>query len=133
MVAIRSAHRGGGSTGCRRITPSPKAVGFPRRLPWRRPRSTPAQRHADVARHSAREIDDLNLELVAAGAQVFFPEVVQLLRQSGQRLFPARLRLVDRPSAIGADLVGETADENLGQAIAGRPLDDDRGALHPLL
>src|SRR5215467_9749947 len=103
MVAIRSAHRGGGSTGCRRITPSPKAVGFPRRLPWRRPRSTPAQRHADVARHSAREIDDLNLELVAAGAQVFsqksyssFGSPVSVFSQPGSAWLIARPRSVHR-------------------------------------
>src|SRR5215469_6952854 len=95
--------------------------------------SAPPQRHADVARSSPGEIDNLEADLVPARLKMLFPKVVKFLRQAGERLFPAGLALIDGASAIGAQLVGEASDLDFGQAIVGSALDDCRGASHALL
>src|ERR1700722_5092256 len=96
-------------------------------------RSTPAQGHPDVSRHPARKIDDLNPQFVPAVAEVPCPQVVNLFRHAGESLFPARLLLIDRTSAIGAEHIGKAEDLNFGQAVARRALDDRYGALNSLL
>src|SRR5262249_32468352 len=89
--------------------------------------SPPAQCHAHVAGHSAGEVDDLNTHLVAAVPQVRAPEFEQLLGQSGERVLPPRLHLVDRAPAVGAELIGKPYDFHFGAAVAGGALDDGRG------
>src|SRR5712691_7755063 len=80
--------------------------------------SAPLQRHADIARHPARKIDDLNLQLVSAGPKVFGPQLMDLLGHAGERAFPARLLLIDGAALVGAQLVRKTIDLHLGPAIA---------------
>jgi hypothetical protein len=46
----------------------------------RKPASAPAQGHPDVSRHSARKINDLNPQLVAAIAEMPLPEGIDLLQ-----------------------------------------------------
>ena len=60
--------------------------------------SVPAESNADVSRHPARKVDDLVPELVTFRTQMVVPEVINLLWESRQRLFPARLRLIDGAS-----------------------------------
>src|SRR5580704_11256821 len=95
--------------------------------------SAPTQGHADVPGHSVREINDLNLELIAAFAKVSVPKVVDLLWHSGQGVFPTRLPLVDGTSLVGAERIREPIDLDLGQAVGGCALDDPHGAANSLL
>src|SRR5450755_1817158 len=91
-------------------------------------RSAPAQRHADVARYPAGEVDDLHLEPVSARTQVSVPERVELLRLPGQRFLPPDLGLIDRPAAIRAKLIGKAQHEDFGLAVPHRAVDDRGGA-----
>ncbi len=44
--------------------------------------SSPAQCHADVARHAARPVDDLDPQLVSARTEMLVPELINLLRHA---------------------------------------------------
>src|SRR5580700_3447885 len=95
--------------------------------------SLPAQGHADVSRHAARKVDDLEPQFVAARLEVRLPEFIELLGQPGQRALPAGFLLIDGAAVIGAKLIGKAEDEYLGQAVIGGALDDRRRALHSFL
>src|SRR5262245_4791080 len=85
---------------------------------------TPLQCHRDVTRHAAGKIDDFDPKLVSAGVEVLRPKLIDLLRHSGQRVFPARLLLIDGAALVRAQLVGKTVNLHLNLAVAHRPLDD---------
>src|SRR6516225_3905728 len=57
------------------------------------------------------------------------PELIDLLGNSGQRLFPTSLPLVDGAAAISAKYVREPVNLHLVQAVSYRPLDNGRGEL----
>jgi len=95
--------------------------------------SAPFQRVSDVARHAAREVDDLNADLVSDRAQVPIPEGIHLLRQPGQGVLPARLHHIDRAAVVRAQRVGKAEDLHPGQAVLDRALDDFGRALERLL
>src|SRR5689334_9161166 len=84
----------------------------------------PADGDPDVARYSAREIDDLIGNAVAARLQIVGPELEYLLRDSGQRILPAGLHLVDGSAPVGAKHVGKPIDLDLTQSVPHRALDD---------
>src|SRR6478735_9495592 len=94
--------------------------------------SAPLQRHSHISRHSAGKINDFDLQLVSALTEVLGPELIDLLRHAGQRVFPARFLLIDGAPAVGAELVREAMDLHLGAAVAHRALDDLDGALNRL-
>src|SRR5262245_7647439 len=96
-------------------------------------RSTPLQGHGHVSRHAAGKIDDLDPELVSALAKVLRPELIDFLGHARQRVFPARLLLIDGTTFVSAELVRKTVNLHLGQAVADRPLDDLDGASNSLL
>src|SRR3974390_2053947 len=79
--------------------------------------SRPAQGRAYIARHSTGKIESVNFEPVSEWTEVFFPEGVHFLGLPGQRLLPAGLRLIDRASAIRAEIVREAGDEDLRPAV----------------
>src|SRR5689334_25059732 len=87
-------------------------------------RSAPFERHSDITRHAAREVDDLDLQPVPARTQMLCPELVELLRKSRQSGFPAGLRLVDGAAAVGTERVRKADDLNLGEPVVDRALDD---------
>src|SRR5262245_57829483 len=95
--------------------------------------SAPLQRHGDVARHAAGKIDDLDPQLVSTLAEVFRPELIDLLRHASQRVFPARLLLVDGAPLVRAQLVREAVHLHLGPAVADGALDDLDRALNCFL
>src|SRR5437763_4834702 len=86
--------------------------------------SSPAQRHADIPRHTPRKIDDLYSQLVTARTKILVPELIDLLRHAGQRLLPAGLLLIDGPPLVRAQLVREAVDLHFRKAIVHRTLDD---------
>src|SRR5713101_6908098 len=86
--------------------------------------SSPAQRHADIARHSPRKIDDLYPKLVAARTKILVPELIDLLRHAGERLLPPGLLLIDGTAFIRAHLVWKAMDLHFGEMIVHRALDD---------
>jgi hypothetical protein len=96
-------------------------------------RSATIKRYADVAPHSAGEVDDLVSHLVTTRLEVLLPELVELFRQAGQRRFPISFLLVDGAAAVGEERARKTPDHDFGQSVVDRPLDDRRRALHPLL
>ena len=53
-------------------------------------RSTPFQDHTNIARHSIGKVYDLDFQLVSEWTKLPVPEVVQFLRKTRQRCFPAR-------------------------------------------
>src|SRR5262245_63759028 len=77
-------------------------------------RSTPLQGHRHVSRHAAGKIDDLDPQLVSALTEVLRPELIDLPGYPGQRVFPARLLLIDGAALVGAQLVRKTANLHLG-------------------
>src|SRR3954454_10860332 len=95
--------------------------------------SAPLQGHAHVARHAAGKVEDLDPQLVAALTEILRPQLMDFLRNAGQRGLPARLLLVDGAPVIGAQLVRKAADLHLGPTIADRPFDDLDRAPNPLL
>jgi len=95
--------------------------------------SAPAQSRAYIARHSAGEIEHLHFEPVSAWTQVFFPEGVEFLGLPGQRLLPAGLSLIDRASAIRAELMREAGHEHFRLAARHGALDHRGGAFHVLV
>src|SRR5262249_50961315 len=95
---------------------------------WQRPvgvlrRSSPLQRHADVSRSSAGEVDDLDPQLVSTIAEIFCPKLIDFFRHAGERVFPPRLLLIDSAPLVGADHVREPIHLNLGLAVGNSPLD----------
>src|SRR5262245_8641791 len=94
--------------------------------------SAPLERHRDVAWHPAGEIDDFDPKLVSAGTEVLRPKLMDLLWHAGQRVFPARLLLIDGAPLIRAQLVGKAVHLYLSLAVGHRALDDLDGALNGL-
>src|SRR6266508_4198278 len=90
---------------------------------------TPLQCHPDVSRHPAGKVDDFDLELVSAGTEVLRPKLIDLLWHAAERVFPARLLLIDGAPVVRAQLVREAVHLYLGPAVAHRALDDLDGAL----
>src|SRR5262249_12930608 len=97
-----------------------------------RRRSAPLERHRDVAWHPAGEIDDFDPKLVSAGPEVLRPELIDLFRHSGRRVFPARLLLIDGAPLVRAQCVRKPVHLYLCLAIGYRALDDLDGALNAL-
>jgi hypothetical protein len=87
----------------------------------------PAQRDADVAGNATRKIDDLISDAVAAWLQVVHPQLVDLLRDSGQGFLPACFHLVDGAAPVGAKGIWKPVDLDLGQAVPHRTLNDGGG------
>src|SRR5262249_10906838 len=94
-------------------------------------RSAPLQRHAHIAWHSPREVNDLESQFVSTRLQMLFPKSKQLERKPRERLFPTRLLLVDGAAAVREKLVWKTTNLNLGPAVVHRALDDSGSALDP--
>src|SRR5262249_13820755 len=86
--------------------------------------SAPLERHRDVAWHPAGEIDNFDPQLVSAGAEILRPKLIDLLGHAGQRVFPARLLLIDGAPLVRAQLVREPVHLHLGLAVGHRALDD---------
>src|ERR1700726_2225152 len=76
-----------------------------------------------------REIDDLVADAIAPRFQVVGPELKYFLWNSRQRVFPARLLLIDGAAPVGAQRVGEPIHLHFRQSVSHRPLDDGRGEL----
>src|SRR5215510_2364625 len=96
--------------------------------------SAPLQRDTDVPGHATGEVDHLVPHLVAARLQLPFPEIVHLLGQAGQRLFPAGLQVVvDRTPVVGAHHIGKANDLDLGEAVLDGALDDGGNPFERLL
>src|SRR6185295_10938018 len=85
-----------------------------------RARSAPDQRHAEVAGHAVRPLGDLTLQAIPALLEMLLPEMMQLLRQPGERVLPARLHLVESPPLVRAKPIGKTAYFDFGEAVADR-------------
>src|SRR6266511_254522 len=83
---------------------------------------TPLQCHCDVSRHPAGKVYDFDLELVSAGTEVLRPKLIDLLWHAGERVFPARLLLIDGAPLIRAQLIGEAMDLALGLPAPPLPL-----------
>ena len=73
---------------------------------------------------TAGKIHDLYFQLVAARPKVFLPQLINFIRRTVERLFPAGLLLLDGASPIRAQLVGKAKDLNLGQPTLCCALDD---------
>src|SRR5262245_61845160 len=86
--------------------------------------SAPAHGHANVTRQTVGEVHDLYFQLVTTQPEILVPELIDFFRRAGERVFPARLVLIDRAPLVRAYLVGKPNDLNLGQPILDRPLDD---------
>ena len=93
-------------------------------------RSDPAQGYADITPQTAGPLDDLESDLVSEWTQLPVPEAVYFGRYAGKRLFPAGFSLADRPSAVGAELIGEAVNLHFGKTVRDCALHDCRGALH---
>ena len=65
-------------------------------------------------------------DLVAARAQVLVPELVHVLRDPGEGVFPARFRLIDRAAPVSAEFMGKAKDFHFYLAILDRPFDNRR-------
>src|ERR1700730_15670108 len=89
----------------------------------------PAYDNADVAGNAARKVDDLIADAVAARPQIVDPELVDFIRHSRQRLFPARFHLIDGTAPIGAQRIRKPVDLNFGQAVPHGTLNDVGGKL----
>src|SRR5262249_41321595 len=86
--------------------------------------SSPLQRHADISGQPSGIIDDFDSQLVSARTEVLRPQLIDLLWQAGQRVFPTRLLLNDGAALVGAQLVRKAVHLYLGTAVAHRALDD---------
>src|SRR5262245_23802400 len=92
------------------------------RLPqWR---STPAQCDADVAGHAIWPVGNLVFQAVPARFEMYLPELIDLLRQTRERIRPAGLLLIDGAPLVGAQIVGKTADLDLGQSVGHCSIDN---------
>src|SRR5690242_16312726 len=65
------------------------------RVPSRVGSSRPTKCNADISRHTARPVDDLEPYLVSFGAEVPDPQIVDFLWNSGQGCLPTRFHHVD--------------------------------------
>src|SRR5215831_14169221 len=97
-----------------------------------RPGSPPSQRNPNVARHPPRPIDNLKSQSITAWSQVHMPKLKKFFWQTGQGVFPARLLLVDCPTAIRKKFVWKTTDKHFSEAIIDRSLDYGCSALESL-
>ena len=61
----------------------------------------PPQGDPNIARSPSGEVDDLKSNLISAGLEILFPKVVEFLRITGKRFFPAGLALIYGPPTIG--------------------------------
>src|SRR5580692_7227875 len=95
--------------------------------------SAPAQEDADIARHAARIVDDLEAHVIAARLELALPEVVDLLGNAGECLLPAFLSLVDGASVVGADMIGKAEHLDGRHAVLDRAVDDDCRLFHDLV
>src|SRR6266436_2797771 len=93
------------------------------------PSVSPGNGDGDVARHASRVIDDLVADAIAPGFQVVGPELKYFLWNSGQRVFPARLLLIDGAALVGTQRVGEPIYLHFRQSVSHCALDDGRGKL----
>ena len=84
----------------------------------------PTDSDADVAWHSAREINYLKFDPVAERLQVVGPQPMELLRNPSQGFLPARTLLANGSASIGTKRMGKAIDLNLRQSICDRALDD---------
>src|SRR5215472_13351591 len=62
--------------------------------------SAPAHGHANVTRQTAGKVHYLYSQLVAARPKILVPEPIDFLRLAGERVFPARLLLIDRAAFV---------------------------------
>jgi len=85
-----------------------------------------------IPRHTAGKIDDFDLELVPARPEVLGPKLIDLLWHPGQRVFPARLLLIDGAPLVRAQLVRKAVHLHLGPAVAHRALDELDATLNGL-
>ena len=70
--------------------------------PLQKSRTRPHQIDADLARHAAREIENLRLDLVALRLELFLEDLfVSGLGATGERFRPVLLEIVDRPALVG--------------------------------
>src|SRR5215472_1765524 len=86
--------------------------------------SAPAHGHANVTRQTAGKVHYLHSQLVTVRPKILVPELIDFLRLAGERVFPARLLLINRAAFVRAQLVGKANDLNLSQAILDGPVDD---------
>src|SRR6516164_7271499 len=86
--------------------------------------SAPAHGHGNVTRQTAGKVHDLYSQLVAARPKILVPELIDFLRRADERVFPARLLLIDRAAFVRAQLVGKANDLNFSQPILDGPMDD---------
>src|SRR5271169_2957595 len=61
---------------------------------------------------------------------MLLPKFEKLLWQSSQRVFPARLLLIDRPPAVSEEFIWKAPYLYLGESAVHRAPDDCRGPLH---
>ena len=93
----------------------------------------PAQGDADIARHAARIVYDLEADVIALRLELALPELVELLGLADQRLLPTRLGLVDGASVVGAERMGETEHLDRSLPVLDGPIDEDRRLLEELV
>src|SRR5436305_8429946 len=95
--------------------------------------SDPAERDPDVSRHPTGKVDDLKSNPVSTRTQMVGPQLVDLLRQAGQRLLPPGLLLVDCSTVVGGQIVWEAIDERLSEPVIDGAGNDPLGELNLLL
>src|SRR6185369_11820065 len=93
----------------------------------------PIQRNADVARLSARPIDDLEFYSVTLRLQILLPECKQFFWQPGKRILPAGLLLIDGAATIREKAIWKPADFNFGLTVVDRPAYDRGCPFQPLV
>jgi hypothetical protein len=89
----------------------------------------PAQEDANVARHAAWKVDHLKMSLIAKRAQMFVPELVHILWNSGKSVLPTRLSLIDCAAPVGAKFIRKAKNLHLCLAILDCSVDNRRCAL----
>src|SRR6266550_3548288 len=86
------------------------------------PSISPGDGDGDVARHASREIDDLVADAIVPRFQVVGPELEYFLWNPRQRVFPARLLLIDGAALVGAQRVREPIHLHFRQSVSHRSL-----------
>src|SRR3954451_14003731 len=94
--------------------------------------SPPFQCDPNIPGNATRKIHDLHAQLVSKRAELAIPELIDLLRNTGECALPTRLLLIDRSSLIRAHAVWEPIDLDLAKAISGCALNDSRSLPHHL-
>src|SRR5262245_35712768 len=83
----------------------------------------PAQKESDIAHLSVVELHDLRLHFVAELLKVLGVGVVSALGETFEGLRPFRLRVIDRPATIAAEIGRETEQLDFPFARFGGALD----------